>query len=61
MIKAYARIDELQPTPKPSRSMHPENMDHITTFENWRNRGSKPIDIEVDTETTEPELTPKSA
>lgn len=49
-IKAYARISELQPTPKPSRSLYFEDMDHIIAFENWRNRGSRPIPIEIDDE-----------
>lgn len=57
IIKAFARIDELLPTPKPSRSMHPENLDHITAFENWRNRGSKPIPIEVDADIKQPVTT----
>lgn len=60
MIKAYARIDELQPRPKPSRSMHSEDMDHITAFENWRNRGTKPIPIEASIDIEEPATTKQS-
>lgn len=57
LTKAYAVKDQLQYNPKPSRLMTMENLDHISTFENWRNQGTKPIQPESDDEFDEPENT----
>lgn len=51
MKKAFASLEDLQPTQRPSRFQEVEDRQHILSIENWKNKARKPIFDDEDPET----------